>query len=289
MKFILIGASGQLGGYLKKDLLTLGEVLTPSHQELDITQKESIAHYLDKFNDATHIINTAAFNDVNKAHSEWQKSFNLNCMAVNYLASLTANKGMCFVTFSTDYVFNGQKKSPYLENDMVAPLQVYGASKAAGESLALAVNSSSMIVRTAGLYGGHGSSVKGNFVLNRINDSKTMSKISIASNQFTSTTYAGDLSKAVVDLLSKKATGGIYHLTNSGSVSWAMFATQIFKNIKSDTTVLSVNRDFTSKLVIRPAYSVLGNSNAKSHGVVLPHWRQGLLKYLNELSLWNNL
>lgn len=286
MKVVLIGSSGQLGKYLLSDLRKLGlQVLSPTKKQLNICTIDRIASYFRDLGKIDIIINAAAYHKIDDCESNWEEAFKINSMAVMTLSSLSKDMGARFITISTDYVFDGQKNRPYIETDLPLPLQVYGTSKLAGEVLAIAKNPDAIIIRTAGLYGGKGSSSKGgNFVINRISDSNMHDPIEVASNQFTSTTYAHDLSEAIVKMLFIPGVRGIYHLVNEGQVSWAEFTQEIYKIMDIKLIVKPVDRDYSHDETIRPLYSVLRNTRTAKLGITLPHWTNALKRYLLELN-----
>ena len=192
------------------------------------------------------------------------------------------------MTYSTDYVFDGEKGSPYREDDIPNPLQMYGLSKLAGEYTALnSYPERTFIIRTSGLYGGKtGSPEKGgNFVLNIMEEARNKETVEVSSEQIISPTYTGDLSKATLKLLKNEAVPGIYHLVNEGFCNWADFTKEIFKLANVNTKIMPVDRKGFSGEVQRPKFSALQNIKAKVLGVELPSWQEGLKSYFkNELS-----
>jgi dTDP-4-dehydrorhamnose reductase len=211
----------------------------------------------------------------------------INFIAVRTLAKICKEKKITFVTFSTDYVFDGEKGTPYEEDDKPNPLQIYGISKLAGEYTALNSHpKGAFIIRTCGLYGGREGSPekKGNFVLNIMQEAQDKEIIEVSSEQIVSPTFAGDLSKATLKLLKNKAKPGIYHLVNEGICSWYEFTKEIFKLAKINKEVRPINRNGLSGEMKRSKFSVLKNTKAKAIGIELPSWQEGLKTYLYELS-----
>ena len=192
-----------------------------------------------------------------------------------------------FVTFSTDYVFDGQKKSPYLETDFPAPLQVYGMSKYIGEQIALNYYDRSLVIRTNGVYGGiEGSAQKGgNFVLQIMKTAQAQNRIEVADNQIVSPTYAVDLAMATLALVEKKVPSGIYHLVNEGFCSWAQFAGEIVSLAKLNSQIVGVDRSAETASLKRPDFSALANTKAKLYGIILPNWKEALKKYIDSISI----
>jgi dTDP-4-dehydrorhamnose reductase len=199
----------------------------------------------------------------------------INFVAVGEMARLCKKYGARFVTYSTDYVFDGRKGAPYNENDKIDPLQFYGVSKCAGEFAALNFYpEGSFVVRTCGLYGGMAGSPEkgGNFVLNIMKEGREKEIVEVSSEQIVSPTYAGDLSKATLSLLEKEIDPGVYHLVNEGYCSWYEFAREIFKLAGIETKLVPADRKGSSGTMKRPIFSALANTKAKARGVVLPSW-----------------
>jgi len=283
MKILIIGKTGQLGSILIKDALESGhEVFAPSKQELDITDEITFLNEM-KHNSPDVVINTAAFHNVPLCETEPMKAFRLNCIAVKKMAEICNDFDSWFVTFSTDYVFDGKKGKPYTESDVPNPLQMYGISKLAGEFAVLScVPTKSIIIRTCGLYGLRGATSKGgNFVDNRVSDAKTNLRIEISNDQTVSPTYVGDLSRAVLQLIehqSKKAA--IYHLINRGYCTWYEFTKEIYKTLHIDIELMPVDRKGQTGKMRRPLFSALKNEKAAKIGIDLPDWKDALARYL---------
>ena len=281
MKLLIIGATGQLGSALINDATFSGhELVTPSRKELDITDIVQFKRIMNEHCPDV-VLNTAAYHNLPLCEDDPLKAFLVNCIAVDNMAKISNEKGSWFVSFSTDYVFSGDKKEPYFEFDHPLPLQKYGLSKLAGEYAALSYERS-MIIRTCGLYGLYGASSKGgNFVDNRVKDSERHPMMEIGNDQTVSPTYAGDLSKAVLRLVSHPSKEpGIYHLVNEGYCTWYEFTQEIFRLLDIGTELVPVNRRGRTGEMRRPLFSALKNERAGKMGIVLPHWKEGLRKYL---------
>jgi len=287
MRILIIGKTGQLGSMLVKDAIASGhEVFAPDKNELDISDEElllkNIKHFLPDV-----VINTAAFHNVPLCETEPMKAFQLNCIAVKKMAEICNSFNSWFVSFSTDYVFDGEKGSPYIESDIPRPLQIYGLSKLAGEYVALSYSTKSIIIRTCGLYGIQGSSQKGgNFVENRIMDAKKNIRLEIGNDQTVSPTYAGDLSKAVLNLIAHPAReAGIYHLVNEGYCTWYEFTKEIFTIFKINVDLVPIDRKGKTGKMKRPLFSALKNEKAAKLGITLPNWKDGFLAYSKHKNL----
>ena len=201
MKILLIGKTGQLGG----DIIRNGaghEIHAHDETTLDITVPEAVRAAIAELRPDV-VINTAAFHNVPKCETEPLEAFRVNCVAVRDLAAACNEAGCRLVTFSSDYVFGGEKRTPYREDDHPAPLQMYGISRLAGEHAALSTGPDhAVVIRTCGLYGVSGAASKGgNFVDQRIADARRGGPIEMGCDQTVSPTWTGDLSRAVLQLI----------------------------------------------------------------------------------------
>jgi len=281
VKILLIGKSGQLGGDLIRN--NPGhEITAPGRDELDLADGADIGRMLVGLRPDV-VINTAAFHNVPLCEIEVERAFRINCAAVRDLAMACRTVGARFVTFSSDYVFGGEKRTPYAEDDRPQPLQMYGISRLAGELAAQAAYpEGSVIIRTCGLYGRSGAQSKGgNFVDKRIEDAKARLVLEMGCDQVVVPTSTDDLSRAVWQLLAHPRSGaGIYHLVNEGECSWYEFTKAIFEIANLAVDVIPIDRGGVSDGMRRPLYSVLANVRAKSIGIELPHWRNALERYI---------
>jgi len=281
MKILLIGKTGQLGG----DILMNGakhEIYAPGRDVLDLASNDGMEKVIKDFKPSV-VINTAAFHNVPLCEDEWNKAFQINCVAVGNLAIACRQSDALFVTFSSDYVFGGEKRTPYLEDEKPAPLQMYGITRVAGEFAAMSsAPANSIVIRTCGLYGLSGAASKGgNFVDKRVHDAKSSSKVEMGCDQIVAPTSSGDLSKAVLQLIEHpRLKVGIYHLVNDGECSWYEFTKAIYETMKYNVEVVPVDRGGMSGDMRRPRYSVLANTKAREMGITLPGWRDALERYL---------
>ena len=233
MKIILIGKTGQLGSDILRNNI-IHDIYAPDRTELDIRSADAVNSVI-KGHKPDVVINTAAFHNVLQCEAEPLRAFAVNCQAVRDLAAMCKNMDARLVTFSTDYVFGGEMKKPYREDDRTGPLQMYGISRLAGELAALATAPQhSVIIRTCGLYGLSGASSKGgNFVDKRIADAQTSSELEMGCDQVVSPTYTGDLAHAVLKLIEHpQLDSGIYHLVNEGECTWFEFTKSIYEFMK---------------------------------------------------------
>lgn len=285
MKILLIGKKGQLGQALLNYAPNFKfDIYGYTRQELNITNLPKIKEYTQKIKPQI-IINTAAYHVLSECEKNPAKAFEVNATALKNLATLSAERNILLITFSSELVFDGTKKSPYGEYDKPNPLMVYGISKLAGELFALNYNPKTLVIRTTGLYGGlKGSRAKkGNFVLKILSEAKKTKQIEISSEQTISPTYTEDLAWATLKLIQKNPPAGIYHLTNNGYCTWAQFAKSIVEIYKLNLKIIPVNREGEIEGYKKPLFAVLKNTKAKKLGVYLPPWEDGLKRYLSFL------
>ena len=283
MRILLIGRTGQLGG----DLLRANpghEIVAPERVELDITNAGQVRAALEHHRPGL-VVNCAAFHNVPQCEAEPAQAFRVNCTAVRDLALACRDAGARLMTFSSDYVFGGERRTPYGEDDLPAPLQIYGISRLAGEHAALAAAPDhAVVIRTCGLYGRSGARSKGgNFVDGRVADARAGKTIEMASEQVVAPTSTEDLSRAVFALAAAPGLApGIYHLVNEGQCSWYELTLAIVEILGLPARVVPVDRQGRSGNLRRPLYSVLANHKARRLGITLAPWRDALERYLRQ-------
>lgn len=283
MKILLIGATGQLGGDLLRNNRD-HEIVAPDRQQLDLANTVQLES---KVRDVAPdvVINCAAFHNVPLCEEKPDQAFMINCVAVGKLAAACRQANTQFVTFSSDYVFGGDQRTPYPESAPPRPLQIYGISRAAGEYAALsAAPEHAIVVRTCGLYGRSGAKSKGgNFVDNRVADGVSGRVLEMASEQIVCPTATDDLSRAVLQLIVHPGReAGIYHLACEGEASWYDLTRAIYDILGLKAELRPVDRKGWAGNMRRPLYSVLANTRARKLGIVLPQWREALQRYLSE-------
>jgi len=281
MNILLIGRTGQLGGDILRNNLS-HEIVAPNRNEVDISDIGSIERVVQECKPDV-VINTAAFHNVPLCEEDPGQAFQINCIAVRDLARLCRRTNTALVTFSSDYVFGGDRRIPYREDDRPAPLQVYGITRVAGEYAALSeAPDHALVIRTCGLYGSSGAQSKGgNFVDKRVADARTQTVLEIGADQTVSPTSTVDLSHAIFKLIEHPLRRpGIYHLVNEGECTWYEFTRAIYEILGIAIDLRPVDRNCHSGEMRRPCYSALANTKAKALGITLPHWRDGLANYL---------
>lgn len=281
MRLLLIGRSGQLGG----DLLRHNpghDIAAPERGELDITRPDQVRAAIARHRPDL-VVNCAAFHNVPLCEEQPEQAFRVNCIAVRDLANACREANARLFTFSSDYVFRGDRRSPYGEDDLPGPVQLYGISRLAGEHAALAAAPEhAVVIRTCGLYGESGARSKGgNFVDGRVADARAGKTIEMTSEQIVAPTSTADLSRAVLALAEVPALApGIYHLVNEGQCSWYELTVAIVEILGLPGRVVPVDRQGRTGNMRRPLYSVLANHKARRLGIALPPWRDALERYL---------
>lgn len=277
MKVLVLGRTGQLGSALVRLLPETGWTWTAIDQpELELTDLDAIPTAL-----ARHsfdcLINCTAYNQVDAAQTQRDLAWRINAEAVQCLAAYAAKGGARFVHVSTDYVFDGRQRTPYTEADPVAPCSVYGESKLAGETSAVAHQA--LVLRTASLFG-EATVSRGNFVETMLRVGREKGTLRVVHDITMSPTGAEDLARMLLALLAAKAAPGIYHAVNRGEATWCEFARAIISRAGINADVLPITTAEYPTAATRPAYSVL--DTAKLRGVVgdVPHWSDALDRYL---------
>lgn len=292
MNILIIGKTGQLGSILNKILENnlKHRVIALSREELDIINKSQFKQLVNEYKPDI-VVNAAAFHNSYQCEIEPVKAFKINCIAVKDMAEICFNNNPSieFITFSTDYVFDGSLNRPYIEIDKPQPLNVYGLSKLAGEYGAL-MYPTSFVIRTCGLYGSkYGKKSFIDNILESYNNHSQDNPIEISIDLTISPTHTKDLTKALIQLIEynekyNEKNAGIYHLINEGYTTWYDFAKEAFEILSLDTNKLKpIDRKGYWNNIKKPLFSALKNERAfKEYGIKLPHWKDALREYLNE-------
>lgn len=269
---LVVGSKGMLG----QELMTLlgSAARGVDVGEIDITDLESVQRVLLTLKPRV-VINAAAYTDVDGCESNVELAMQVNGEGVAHLAMISKEIGAKLVHVSTDYVFDGGKGSPYVEDDLLKPLSVYGESKLAGE-MNTWFNPDHLIVRTQWLYG-HGGK---NFVETMLNLAAQRDELTVVDDQIGSPTWTRDLALAIKALIDKGCTG-TYHAANSGFVSWNGFAKEIFRLAGLDVKVNPMTTAELNRPATRPLYSTLDCGKlAQDTGFVPQPWQEALKSYL---------
>jgi dTDP-4-dehydrorhamnose reductase len=270
-RFLVVGAGGMLGTDLAA-VLTSRDVTLATRAQLDVTDADAV---LAAAEDHDVLINAAAYTKVDDAETHETEAHSINALGAGNLARAAAAHGARLVQLSTDYVFDGTATAPYLETGPRNPVSAYGRTKAEGERLALELNpGNTYIVRTAWLYGQHGS----NFARTMLRLANERDTVDVVDDQVGQPTWTADLAAQLIALVDSTAPAGIYHGTNSGQASWYDFARAVFElgghdpaRVKPTTSAAFV------RPAPRPAYSVLGHDSWAAAGLTpMRDWRDAL-------------
>lgn len=279
MKVLITGAHGQLGRDLLRALA--GEfaydVAGYGRNGLDIRDFASVESVMEREKPDV-VVHAAAYTAVDKAEQEVDEAFLVNATGSRNIAVAAEAVGAKVCYISTDYVFDGSLARPYREFDPVGPATVYGQSKLAGEILTQTLVARYFIVRTSWLYGKHGS----NFVKTMLRLGQERDLLQVVHDQVGSPTYTLDLARFLGHLIATQ-NYGVYHASNSGSCSWYDFATAIFEQTGGNVTVHPCTTEAFPRPAPRPKNSVLDHLAIRTNGFAdLPHWRDGLRRFLEE-------
>ena len=274
-KILVTGANGQLGQCLQKISSQFEEfefIFTDS-ETLDITNKEEVNDFFWQ-NAPDFCINAAAYTAVDLAETDVEKAFLVNADGTENLAEACAENNAQFIHVSTDYVFDGENNLAYTEEDFTNPLGVYGASKLAGDELALEVNPCSVILRTSWVYSEFGK----NFVKTMLSLFATKEELNIVADQFGQPTNANDLAEAIMKIIkSEKITPGIFNFSNLGRISWFDFAEKIAELSEAKIKLNAIETSQYPTPAKRPKNSVLDlDKISKTYGVQLKPWEESL-------------
>jgi dTDP-4-dehydrorhamnose reductase len=281
-RILVIGAKGMLGRDLMEVLhsfFSTDEVIGWDIEEIDIREEKETIEKIENLKPRT-VINLAAYTDVDGCESDEAKALAINAEGMKHVAIAASRCQAKVVYLSTDYVFNGMKKEPFVEEDPPHPLNVYGRSKLKGEEYVQGAVKDALIVRTQWLYGKHGK----NFVTAILRQAKEKKVLSIVNDQTGSPTYTRDLSGAISVLLRREAHG-IFHVTNSGHCTWYTFGREILKLSGIEgVEVLPITSEELGRPAPRPSYSVLGCQRLRMEtGMELRPWSEALKEYLATL------
>jgi len=284
MKILILGAKGNLGQQLVK-IFSDGEteLIAWDRGEIDITDRELILKKVDDLKPEV-IINAAAYNAVDECEAndkEYEIAKKINIDGPKFLAEASLKVGAILAHYSSDYVFDGEKKEGYIETDEPKPINRYGKTKFHGEKRVLEYSGQGLkwyLIRTSKLFGPKGKSqfAKSSFFDSMLELSKTEKIIEAVDEEISSFTYTPDLAKATKDLILSGKGNGIYHITNGGNGSWYDAAVELFKLTGADIKVIRISSEKLERQARRPKYSVLVNTKLPA----LKDYREALREYL---------
>jgi dTDP-4-dehydrorhamnose reductase len=274
MRLLVTGAGGMLGRAVVEAALRLGhDVRVATRAELDVTDATAVQRAVAAQRPQA-VVNCAAYTDVDGAETDREAATAVNGVGAGHVAAAAAEIGARIVHVSTDYVFDGSKREPWVESDAVAPLGVYGESKLAGEQAVADVTDAHAIVRTAWLFGAGGK----NFVDTMLALGAERDEVSVVTDQVGCPTWTGHLAGALVELAERPQDTGIHHIAGTGACSWNELAIEVFDRAGIDCRVLPTTTASFPRPAPRPAYSVLGTERREP--LLLPAWQEGVAEYL---------
>lgn len=284
-KILVTGANGQLGWELAQAASAYPnfEFVFVDRNALDLSKPDEFKGIFELFNPDA-IINTAAYTAVDKAETEKVLATTINATAVKQLAHIAKERNIPFITYSTDYVFNGNATSPYLTDTALEPINFYGQTKAEGELLAIAENPSTIIIRTSWVFSSHGN----NFVKTMMRLMKERDALNIVGDQKGRPTYAKDLALASIKMIELLNAGknikGIYHYANTGETTWFGFAEKIKALAGLECDLTAITSDQFPTPAKRPFYSVLDTQKIeKELNIQIPHWETALQQCIEQI------
>ncbi|OJW32036.1 MAG: dTDP-4-dehydrorhamnose reductase [Sphingobacteriales bacterium 46-32] len=280
MKIAIIGANGQLGSDLVKELSAVHQIVEWNHADIEITDIDSVNSAV-KAVSPDLIINTAAYHVVPQAEKDPNAAFAVNGTGTLNLARVSQDLSIRLLHYSTDYVFDGQKQAPYVEEDSPNPLNVYAATKLSGEQFALNYSDRSWVVRVSGIYGKVPCRAKGgNFVTTMLKLAKEKPEVRVVNDEVLTPTPTADIAKATAALIQTDAYG-LYHMSSEGQVSWYEFARAIWDTMGLTTPLYPASVKDFPVTVKRPFYSVMENKALKKLGISeMNDWKSGLINFL---------
>jgi dTDP-4-dehydrorhamnose reductase len=283
MKMVIIGAGGRLGAALVREYRDEYDVSGFDHAELELSNLDDVRKKLS----AAHfdvVINAAAFTNVDLCETERDRAYLINAEAPRVLAKICSDKGAKLIHFSTDYVFDGEKRGPYTEEDEANPISVYGASKLAGEGHVLAVGSRHLVIRVSWVFGPD----RPSFIDGIIKRAQETQQVDAIADKFSTPTYTRDIAKALPELFNTDIEGGILHLANAGECSWQQYAQWALDccheaglPLKATTVGAFELKDMANWVARRPVYSVLSTAKyTESTGTSPRTWRDAVADYI---------
>lgn len=293
--FLLIGANGQVGYELQRNLACLGRVVKTDRNELDLTNQDAIRQTIAQAS-PDFIVNAAAYTAVDKAESEPEVAMSINAIAVGVMAEEAKRLNIPLIHYSTDYVFDGQSDQAWRETDLVAPINVYGETKLAGERAIQQSGCHHLILRTSWVYGARGQ----NFLLTMRRLGRERDALSVVADQIGAPTWSRHIADVTAQILAQYTGSsaqsddywhhhsGIYHLAASGQGSWYDFAKAIFEHLSVQGEKMAVLSKTTTAAyptpAQRPLFSCMNTDKlAETFSIRLPDWQDSLQLVLADL------
>ena len=283
MKLVIIGAAGRLGAALMREYREKFSVIGFDHAQLDLANPDEIRRKLCAI-DFDLVINAAAFTNVDLCEKERDQAFRINADAPRILAGICRDKNAKLIHFSTDYVFDGEKREPYIENDPANPISVYGKSKRAGEKFVLQTQDRHLVVRVSWVFGPD----RPSFIDAMINRARENEQIDAIADKFSTPTYTRDIAQMLPQFFEPDVEGSILHFANAGECSWQEYAQWALDCCATEGTALKAKTVGELKLsgmknwvARRPVYSVLSTGKFSALTGASPRaWRDAATDYI---------
>jgi dTDP-4-dehydrorhamnose reductase len=283
MKIVIVGSGGRLGAALMREYREKFDVVAFNHAQLDLANGAQIRDKLSPL-EFDLLINCAAMTNIDLCEQEIEQAFAVNAEGPQLLARICRDKNAKMIHFSTDYVFDGEKREPYVETDAAEPISVYGESKRAGEKNVLVGRDQHLVVRVSWVFGPD----RPSFIDTMIKRALGEDHIDAVADKFSTPTYTHDIAEMVSRFFDVDMPGGILHFTNNGECSWQEYAQHALDccrasgiSLKAKTVGPAKIADMKNWIARRPVYSVLSTEKyAKLTGVTPRSWRDAVSDYI---------
>jgi len=283
MKIVIIGTDGRLGAALMREYQGEYDVNGFNHAQLDLSNLDEIREKLGE-TDFDVLINAAAFTNVDLCETQSDQAFRINAEAPGTLAEICGDKNAKLIHFSTDYVFDGEKRAPYTEEDEANPISVYGESKLAGEKNVLATENRHLVVRVSWVFGPD----RASFIDGMIKRAQENETVDAIADKFSTPTYTPDIARMLLQFFDSAVEGGILHFANAGKCSWQEYAQWALDccnkaglSLKTKTVDACKLKDMANWIARRPVYSVLSTAKyTRLTGISPRTWREAVADYI---------
>ena len=283
MKLLVIGSAGRLGAALMREYQGKYDVAGFNHAQLDLSNFDEIREKLDE-TDFDVLINVAAFTNVDLCETQSDQAFRVNAEAPGVLAEVCSEKNAKLIHFSTDYVFDGENRAPYTEEDEANPISVYGESKLAGEKNVLATENRHLVVRVSWVFGPD----RASFIDGMIKRAQENETVDAIGDKFSTPTYTQDVARMLPQFFDGDGDGGILHFANAGKCSWQEYAQWALDccdkagiSLKANTVGACKLKDMANWIARRPVYSVLSTAKYTQLTGTSPRtWREAVADYI---------
>ena len=277
MRILLTGRNGQVGWELERSLAPLGDLIATDRAMLDLADAEAIRRVVRETKPDV-VVNAAAYTAVDRAESEPEAALRINSAAPGILAEEARRLGALLVHYSTDYVFEGTKTTPYVEEDPTHPLNAYGWSKLEGERAIQSSGCRHLVLRTSWIYSARGS----NFLRTILRRARSQPELRVVNDQIGAPTSAAAIARVTARILGRTGPEGVFHASASGQTSWHGFAEAIVKSAGLPTRVVGIRSQDYPSAALRPRNSLLDNAKLRSlFAILLDDWQEQLAEVMD--------